>query len=175
MRVLKYFGLIAVVLFAAVYLSGYAFGIAGWAERGWIVAAACSSFGASTLVLMGALGGWNALQWAAQDLRSFVLFAVILLATAPIVRFVFDLAGWDTAGWQFAGAFCGLGAFVWSALPPSLLKRPRLLPKRPSLAAQGEPRDLRKLPQSFLLDCSIRQTPTERQSLTPRGCSPCAR
>jgi hypothetical protein len=156
--VLKHFGLVAVILFAAVYIVGYAFGIAGWDERGWIVAAACSSFGASVLVLMAALGG----LWSVQELKSFGLFAAILLGAAPIVGYVFDLAGWDRTGWQFAAAFCGLGAFVWNVLPLSLLERLRIVPKRSPLSTPGKPRDLRKLPQSLLLDSAIRQDSSER-------------
>src|SRR5690242_9096427 len=111
--VLEYFGVIAVILFAAVYLAGYTFNVAGWDERGWTVAAACSSVGASVIVLWVALGG----LWARRELRSFGLYAAILLGSAAIVSYGFDVTGWDATGWPFAAAFCGLGTLVWLAIP----------------------------------------------------------
>jgi hypothetical protein len=155
---LKHFGLIAVILFASVYLAGYIVGIPGWDERGWIVAAACSSTGASVIVLMAALSG----LWAVHEWKSFGLFAAIVLGAIPVVSYAFDFAGWDTNGWQFAATVCGVGALVWSALPHTLLQRLRIMPKRPPLSVTGQPRDLRKMPQSFLVDRSIRQDSSER-------------
>ena len=158
LTVLKPFGVIAVSLFAAIYVAGYVFGIAGWDERGWIVAAACSGFVASVLVLMAALCG----IWSGNDLKSLALLTAIGLGAMPIVGYVFGIAGWATDGWQFPVALSGVAILVWSALPLGLLERLRIVPKRPPLSTPSAPHDLRKLPQSVLLDRAIRRDRSER-------------